>query len=266
MDLGVQGKAFVIVGGSRDMGYEAARILSADGARLALIGRSEASAGDAAEALAKETGGETLGLGADASQPGEVEVAIERAASTFGGFDGLLTTAGWVSTNGMVTEASDADFEAVYQNIFMSVVRSVRAALPYLLASGASSVVTTSAYSIHAPKAFLAAYSAQKHAVANFTKNMATTYGPQGLRANCVCPGAVKTAVVRSLIEERAAAEGRSEEEVERILLLDEWKMPVALQRLGEPHELGELMAFLLSPRAAYTTGATINIDGGTDF
>jgi 3-oxoacyl-[acyl-carrier protein] reductase len=76
----------------------------------------------------------------------------------------------------------------------------------------------------------------------------------------------VRTAVVERTLSDRAATTGMSVADVERHLLVDEWKMPVALQRLGRPHELGEMMAFLLSSRSAYTTGAVINVDGGTDF
>jgi 3-oxoacyl-[acyl-carrier protein] reductase len=125
--------------------------------------------------------------------------------------------------------------------------------------------VTTSAYSIHSPKDYLHGYSAMKHAVANFTKNIAKTYGPSGIRANTVCPGTVKSVVLTAGADRVAAEPGTSGPELERIML-ERYRMPVALGRFGETHELGDTTAFLLSGRAAYTSRALITVDGGTDF
>jgi NAD(P)-dependent dehydrogenase (short-subunit alcohol dehydrogenase family) len=109
-------------------------------------------------------------------------------------------------------------------------------------------------------------YVALKSGVASFTKNVAKSYGAEGVRANCVCPGAIVTdnltALRRRLAQERGVAEEGLIEQVMR----DEWHMDVALGRPGRPEEVGELVAFLLSGRAAYLTGALVNIDGGTDF
>ena len=99
-----------------------------------------------------------------------------------------------------------------------------------------------------------------------FTKNLAKTYGPQGIRANCVCPGAIETGGLAETRRRVAKERGLPLEEALEHVMLNEWKMDVALKRIGKPHEVGELMAFLLSDRAAYMTGAIINIDGGTDF
>ncbi len=84
--------------------------------------------------------------------------------------------------------------------------------------------------------------------------------------ANCVCPGAIETAGLAALRKQLATARGVPEEGVLEQVMVEEWHMDVALGRPGRPEEVGELFAFLLSPRAGYLTGATINIDGGTDF
>ena len=215
MDLGVADKAFLIVGGSRDMGYEAARVLAADGARVALVGRRLDAAEAAARTITQESGVRAIGLSGDASQPGAIEQVMTDAMSALTRVDGLLTTAGWVENRGTVLDASDDDFDVVYENIFMTVVRSCRAVLPYLIANGGGAIVTTSAYSIRSPNGSLHAYSAMKHAVANFTKNIAKTYGPRGIRANCVCPGAVRTAIVERMLTERAGVSGLSLTDVE---------------------------------------------------
>ena len=100
----------------------------------------------------------------------------------------------------------------------------------------------------------------------NFTKNLAKTYGAQGIRSNCVYPGAFETDRGIAAIEAVIADRGLNRADASAYVMTKQYKMPVGLQRPGLPHEAGELMAFLLSERASYLNGAIINIDGGTDF
>ncbi len=266
MDLGVKGKTYVLVGGSRGMGFEAARVLAQDGANVALIGRNGDFAKQQAEGLAAEHGVKSIGLSADASRPTEVEEAIRQSIAQLGPVAGLLVTPGSTNRNGTLLDMTDEDWEANFQEVLMSTVRSCRAVLPHLLEQGGGTLVTTAAYSTRAAKSFLFAYAALKNAMVNFTKNLAKTYGPQGIRANCVCPGAIETDVLAETRRRVAKEQGLPLDEALEHVMLNEWKMDVALKRIGKPHEVGELMAFLLSDRAAYMTGAIINIDGGTDF
>jgi NAD(P)-dependent dehydrogenase (short-subunit alcohol dehydrogenase family) len=203
---------------------------------------------------------------ADATRAEPIDAAIGAAIARFGAPRGLLVTSGLTDRNGTILDASDADWEANFQDVLMGTVRSCRAALPAMLAAGGGQIVTTAAYSIRAAKSFLFPYASLKAAVANFTKNLAKTYGGQGVRANCVCPGAFATERVNARIDEAMREQGFGRAEAAAYVIRDVFKMPVALLRPGEAHEAGELMAFLLSERAAYMTGAVINIDGGTDF
>jgi 3-oxoacyl-[acyl-carrier protein] reductase len=102
--------------------------------------------------------------------------------------------------------------------------------------------------------------------VAAFTKTIARDYGNQGVRANCVCPGAIETEGLAALRRQLAQARGVPPEGLLERVMVEEWHLDVALGRPGKPEEVGELFAFLLSPRAGYLTGALINIDGGTAF
>jgi NAD(P)-dependent dehydrogenase (short-subunit alcohol dehydrogenase family) len=102
--------------------------------------------------------------------------------------------------------------------------------------------------------------------VAVFTKSVAKAYGKHGVRANCVAPGAIETESLQAIRQQLAAARGVPAEGLLERVMAEEWHMSVALGRPGRPQEVGELMAFLLSERAGYLTGALLNIDGGTDF
>ena len=268
MDLGVRDEGYLIVGGTAGMGFEAARALAADGARVAVCGRDEERARSAADAISAEHAVQAVPIVGDVSKGAEeAERVVAEATAALGDLAGMAVTTG---TSGLahstLEDATDAVWEEAVQDVLMSIVRTVKAVLPQLVARGSGTIVTTSAYSIHAPHANRMPYVALKGAIAVFTKNVAKTYGPAGVRANCVCPGAIETAGLAALRTQLATARGVPEEGVLERVMVDEWHMDVALGRPGRPEEVGELFAFLLSPRAGYLTGATINIDGGTDF
>lgn len=267
MDLGVRGRLYVIVGGSRGMGHEAARALAADGARLALVGRTQATVEQAAADISATFGVEASGHAADAAAAdGSLEALLGGIVARHGVPRGLLVTSGLTDDNGTLTQMSDAQWEVNFQDVLMGHVRACRALVPEMIVAGGGQIVTTAAYSARAAKGFLFGYAAMKAAIVNFTKNLAKTYGAEGIRANCVCPGAFETGRVAAAIEETMARESLSRRDAAAHLVTETWKMPVAMRRPGLPHEAGELMAFLLSERAAYLNGAIVNIDGGTDF
>jgi 3-oxoacyl-[acyl-carrier protein] reductase len=266
MDLGVRDRLYILVGGSRGMGLEAGRVLAAEGARLAVVSRSEATLAEATRALAEAGCSDARGYAADATQAGAVEAAIDAAVEAQGPVRGLLVTTGLTDRNGDLFTASDDDWESNFQDVVMGTVRACRAVVPHLKAGGGGTIVTTAAYSVRAAKPFLFPYAALKSAIPNLTKNLAKSFGADGVRANCVCPGAVETDRVDARITAVMADRAVPREAAAAYVMAEEFKMPVALRRPGRAAEVGELMAFLLSERAAYMTGAVINIDGGTDF
>jgi 3-oxoacyl-[acyl-carrier protein] reductase len=263
MDLGVKDRAYVLLGGSRGMGLATARVLLGEGARVAIISRNPQAA---VSLLEEEFSSPARGFTADATQPHELEAAIGDAIDRLGPIRGLLVTTGLTSSNGALLQLDEAQWTSNFQDVFMGTVRACRILVAHMLEQGAGSIVTTGAYSIRAPKAFLFAYSAMKAAILNFTKNLAKTYGSQGIRANCVCPGAFEGFHSEALITEIAAERGLARRAASERVMAERFRMHVALGRMGELSEVADLMAFLLSERAAYLTGAAINIDGGTDF
>jgi len=266
MDLGVRDRAYGLLGGSQGMGLATAEVLAAEGARLAILGRDP----ERSLAVAKDLGGRhgvaTLGLPLAANDTQCLETALARAVDVLGPLRGFAALAGPMGPRGDFLELDDTDWEEHIQTQLMLTVRGCRAAIPHLLAGGGGQLVTLAAYSVRAPKHNLSPYAALKSAVVNLTKNLAKTYGPQGLRANCVCPGMIEThalAPAREIAEQRFG--GEEGDALYRSAEVD-WGMKMALRRVGQPQEVGELVAFLLSERAGNLTGATLNIDGGTDF
>jgi NAD(P)-dependent dehydrogenase (short-subunit alcohol dehydrogenase family) len=261
MDLGVNGRRYLIVGGTGGMGRATARCLVADGAQVVVAGRDAERARAATEAL----GPAAIAVTGDVSVEGGADWLVGDAVARLGGLDGIAVTTGLMG-HLTLRDATDADWSATFNDVLLGTVRAVRAAVPHLVADGGGTIVTTSAYSIHAFHPARLPYMVMKTGVAAFTKTIAKELGPDGVRANCVCPGAIETEGLAAVRRQIAEARGVPPEGVLERMMIEEWHMDVALGRPGRPEEVGELMAFLLSPRAGYLNGAVINIDGGTDF
>jgi NAD(P)-dependent dehydrogenase (short-subunit alcohol dehydrogenase family) len=260
VDLGLAGKGIAIVGGTSGMGLAAAHAVAREGAALVIVGR-DAERGKRAAAQLGDA--RVLALSADVSRPGSAEPLLERALAFLGRLDGVAILTGLSGHEPI--EISDERWVEIFQDVMLGTTRVLRAALPHLMQHGGT-IVTTAAYSIRAPEHVRLPYSSQKAAVAVLTKGIAKAYGRHGIRANCICPGAIETEPLRALRGKLAVERGIPYDEALERVMVEEWHLDVALGRPGRPEEVGDLIAFLLSPRAGYLTGALINIDGGTDF
>ena len=232
---------------------------------MVILGRDLARAQRKAVELSTGAVGKISGLAAPSNDPDAFARVFGEIERRFGRLHGLAITAGDMQRQDEFLNLADEDWAASFEALVMPVVRASRAALPLLIANRGR-LVTTAAYSTRAQKPTLASYAAMKSAVVSLTKNIAKTYGSTGLRANCVAPGAIDTDAFEPLRVAALGLYGPPVDEALNKLMIDKWGMKVALNRVGRPREVGELIAFLLSDRAAYMTGATINIDGGTDF
>jgi NAD(P)-dependent dehydrogenase (short-subunit alcohol dehydrogenase family) len=268
MNLDLNDKVFAIVGGTSGMGFATAEVMAEEGAKLALLCRDEARGQHKADMLRQRLDADVAVFVADGMRSGSIDAAMTAAADHFGGLDGLAVTAGPMQRMAPFTDLLDEDWSSYFESQLMTTVRACRAVLPLLERRGGGNIVVTSAYSIRHQSATLAAYSAMKQAVAGVAKNIAKHWGCKNIRCNCVCPGAIASESLdgaRTMAEQKYGDTLSPDAALDKFML-EEWHLDVALQRVGKPREVGELIAFLLSARAAYMTGALINIDGGTDF
>jgi 3-oxoacyl-[acyl-carrier protein] reductase len=264
VDLHLRDRVVLVIGASDGIGAAAARLLGGEGARVALTARRGDALDRVVHEMRSQGAPDPLPLPLDAATEGAAERAVAQTLERFGALHGLVVVASPMGQRKPLHESSNADWRHYFDNSLMIAVQACRAALEPMRRQRDGAIVTTAAYSMRAQKSSLVAYTAAKAAVTSLTKNIAKSYGPDGIRANCIAPGVVeKDAQSRA---ELAARYGVPPERARYEFVRREFGMSVALERAGRHEEFADMIAFLLSPRASYVTGTTINIDGGTDF
>ena len=169
---------------------------------------------------------------------------------------------------GTLEQLDDAGWDAAIQLGTMAAVRCVRAALPLLRKAEWGRIVNVSAHSIQRQNPMLVAYTASKAALASVSKNLAKSLAPEGILVNTVSPGTFVTASFTEQLRpilEKTGYDATDPHDVMR--WIDEvYHQPADLGRAGLPEEIAAVVTFLASRRNSYTTGANVNVDGGSDF
>ncbi|MFD3163624.1 SDR family oxidoreductase [Herpetosiphon sp. NSE202] len=257
MDLGLADKVAFVAAGSQGLGHAAALELAREGAKVAICGRNDATLQQTAAAIQAETNSEVLAVVADVTDPAAIQNAIAQTIAHFGGLHILVTNAGGPPP-GYFDNLDDAAWEQGWNLSFMSVVRLIRAALPHLKTAGWGRIITITSATVKQPMDDLLISSAIRPGVVGLVRSLATQLGPSGITVNNLAPGFTLTERVSEIFAARSASKGTSfEQEAAGITN----NTPVG--RMGQPAEIGALIAFIASTRAGYITGQTFLIDGG---
>jgi 3-oxoacyl-[acyl-carrier protein] reductase len=249
MELRLDNKFFVVGGASSGLGRAVAEQLVTENARVLLVARNA----DALEEAARDLGEQAQPCAADLSESSGVD-KVAKAASQFGGLDGVLVNAGGPPF-GPALELGDEQWLGAFELLIGGPVRLLRALVPRMN-EGASVLFITST-SVREPIKDLDSSNVLRPGVAALVKCLAKELGPQ-IRVNSMAPGRIDTDRSRSLDEARATEFGISAEEQRQNV-----SQGIPLGRYGEPEELGRAAAFLLSPAASYITGVSLQVDGG---
>lgn len=254
MDLQLEGRVFLITGGSSGLGKALAARLVEEGARgVALMARDAARLTATAEAL-REAGGDVLDVAGDVREVADLAKFVESTTARWGRIDGVANNAGELAA-GAFADQDDTVWEQDLALKLMGAVRLTRLALPALRESRGA-VVNTLAVSGKAPDALTTPTSVSRAAGLALTKALSRELAPEGIRVNAVPIGVIES----GQLERRAAAAGiTAEAYYER--MVTEARIP--LGRVGHAEEFADLASFLLSPRASYITGTAVNLDGG---
>jgi NAD(P)-dependent dehydrogenase (short-subunit alcohol dehydrogenase family) len=269
VDLGLQGAAVVVSGGTKGMGRAAAECLAAEGARVAVLARGRRGLEETVAALGASGSPDPVALRADLTSTEEVAQAFAELGERWGVLHGLVNAAGPVEVGVRAFEdLDDEEWLATFDIGTLSAARCVRAALPLLRVAEWARIVNVSAHSTHRQSPSLVAYTASKAAMTSMSKNLAQSLAPDGILVNTVSPGSFLSEGMRAYLAAQPATRGIDPDSLEDAMrVIDEdFGHPAFLPRAGDPREIGPLIAFLLSPRNSYMTGADINVDGGSDF
>jgi 3-oxoacyl-[acyl-carrier protein] reductase len=258
MDLGLRDRVAIVGGASQGIGRATAQMLAAEGCRVVMAARTEATLSEAAAAIAREPGGgAVLPVVCDMSSRADIQRLVARAVAEFGGIDVLVNNAGGPPLGGF-EQHDDEAWRKAFDTSLMSVVRMVREALPYLKRSDQARVINITSTSVREPIDGLILSNSIRLGTTGLAKTLSRELGPHGITVNNVGPGTTMTGRIRPIIEAQAKAEGRSFEEMR-----DERARRIPVRRIGEPEDVAAMIVFLASAQARQVSGQTILVDGG---
>lgn len=245
MSTQLNGKIALVTGGTSGIGLATAQELAEQGARVFITGRRQAELDAAVERI----GSSATGIRADASVMADLDAVFAQIAKSAGRLDILFANAGGgdMMPLGAITEEH---FDRIFATNVRGVLFTVQKALP-LLVNNASIILTGSTTSVKGTASF-SVYSASKAAVRNFARSWALDLQGRGIRVNVVSPGPIRTPGLGELVPDE-----------HRQGLFDALAAQVPLGRLGEPQEIGKVVAFLASEAASFINGAELFVDGG---
>jgi 3-oxoacyl-[acyl-carrier protein] reductase len=241
MNLGLEGRAAIVCGASAGMGLAIAESLTAERVRLVMFANEE----DELRAEAEKLG--AVAVPGDLREADDLERVVETTLTEFGGIDILINNGGG-PRDLAARDVSDDDLAAALDLTLYPVVRLTRLCLPHLECSGHGRIVTIASSSVREPIDGLALSNLARPAVVGWLKTLLRELGSSGVTVNAIAPGRIETRTFLEFYETRSK---------------DEDLAQIPLGRFGSPREVGDLVCFLCSDRAAYLTGALIPIDGG---
>jgi 3-oxoacyl-[acyl-carrier protein] reductase len=257
MDLQLKGKTALVTAASAGLGYATAAALSVEGARVAICSRDLNRAQEAAARIGVESGHEVLAFQADVASEQDLTRLFTDAGTALGGLDILVCNAGGPPAGGFGS-LSEAQWAIAFQLTLMSVVRSVRLAVPLMQAAGGGRILTILSSSVRKPIDNLTLSNTFRPAVYGLCKSLSNELAPQNIQVNGLAPGRIETGRINQLDD--ALAEKRG---VNRADIRAASEKQIPMGRLGQPEEFGRVAAFLCSPAAAYINGSALLVDGG---
>lgn len=260
-DLSLQGKTALVTGGGRPrgIGHAIAKALVAQGAQVLITDLPGVTSEEDVSARFGDKAQSVAFFEADVTSPENAKDAVAETVRRFGALDILVNNAGVGRGSSDFLELTDSDWAVSLNVNLRGVANFCAAALPSLRAAGAGVIINVASLSgLRAIPLIPACYTASKFAVIGLTKQLALQLAPEGIRVNAVCPGSVRTDMMQTVMEDIAAAEGISVDEAEAFEAAT-----IALGRAAEPEEIGNYVAALAGPSAAYVTGEALSVSGG---
>lgn len=243
----LEGKVAIVTGAGSGIGRASARRFAAEGAAVVAADIRGNKAADTAREIMDE-GGRAVGLAANVAVAGDNEGMVNEAVRVFGGLDAFFANAGTIRP-GTAVELPEDDWDLVMDVNVKSVFLAAKFAVPAMAERGGGAFVATASVSGLRGDASSVVYSTSKAAVINLTRALAVDHARDGIRVNCICPGAIDTPPVGRMLQGEGAREkaGRAH----------------LLGRIGTPEEIAATAVWLCSAESSFITGQPIVVDGG---
>ena len=244
----LDGKVAIVTGGASGMGEASVRKFVAEGARVAIADVQDAGG----RALAAELGSAVVYVRTDVSRAAEVAALVQQAVAAFGRLDIMFNNAGICIPGRNIIDLPEEDFDRQIAVNLKGVWLGMKYALPEIIKAGGGAVINTASTSGLAGYAGLSGYGSSKGGVVALTRHAAVEFAAQGVRVNCICPGAIFTPMTTSL---------RVGQDVEKVK--ERNRMTTPLMRLGLAEDVAKMALFLASEDAVHLTGNIYPVDGG---
>ena len=257
MDLGLKNRVALVAASSQGIGRATAEAFAAEGCRVAMCARNQETLQAAADKIRKNHNVDVLAVAFDVTDAGAVGRFVAAVAQKFGSVDICVTNAGGPPAKGFLS-ASIEEWQRAIELNFLSTVYFAREVIPHMQRKRWGRIVTLTSITTKQPVADLVLSNAVRAAVVGLVKSLANEFGKDNILVNNVGPGFTATDRLKELAKTRAAATGKTEQD-----LFDSWAADAPLKRLGQPREVAETIVWLASERASYITGQTVLVDGG---
>jgi 3-oxoacyl-[acyl-carrier protein] reductase len=253
----LNGKVAVVAASSKGLGKASALALAREGARVTICARTQADLEAAADEIRSETGSDVLAVKADLTSAEDIRSVVAATVERFGGVDVLVNNSGGPRP-GKFPDLTDDDWRQAFEVVTLNFVRFVREAVPHMRRKGWGRIIGIQSSSVKEPVEYIDLSNGIRPGIAGLMKAIMPDLAKDGITINLVLPGTFLTSRIHPGLATRTA-------QVDKVI--EERLAPLAatipLGRLGEPIELGHLVAFLASQQASYITGAVYQVDGG---
>lgn len=256
MDLGITGRIALVTGASRGIGKGAAFALAREGADVVISARGENDLKKTADEIAGAAGVRVRALPCDMSSPANIPGLVERATGELGPIDICVANSGGPKAGSVLDMDEDAWNHAVNNN-FLSMVRLCLAVVGPMTKRGWGRIITITSDSVREVADGIALSSIVRPGVASFVKLLARQVAKAGVTVNNLMPGGFRTSRAEELASRQADETGKSVDQI-----ISESAAETPMGRIGDPVEIGNVVAFLAGKQASYLTGASIPVDG----
>jgi meso-butanediol dehydrogenase / (S,S)-butanediol dehydrogenase / diacetyl reductase len=247
----LKGKVAIVTGAGSGIGKASAELFADEGASVVVVDWNKETGAQTAETIGR-TGKPATYCYADVSNPRDVEAMVDATVQKYGRLDALFNNAA-IQIMAKLVETTEDVWDRIQRVNLKGVFLGCKYAIPAMIRTGGGSIINMASILGFVADPDLAAYCAAKGGVINLTRVAALTYGPQGVRVNCICPGDVDTPLVQDYFNK----------DPDPSRLRQEVSSKYALRRIATPQEVARLAVFLASDASSFVTGSSMVIDGG---